>query len=102
MQLKGGETATFEGIPEGVTYTVKETDPSGYWQDLSEAGGTIIGDTAYVIFRNRVPEKPEQPATLIVKKQLAGESPEADKDKEFHFTLTVDLSLIHIYRRRGL
>ena len=90
LQLKGGETATFEGIPEGVTYTVKETDPSGYWQDLSEAGGTIIGDTAYVIFRNRVPEKPEQPATLIVKKQLAGESPEADKDKEFHFTLTVD------------
>ena len=57
---------------------------------MSEAGGTIIGDTAYVIFRNRVPEKPEQPATLIVKKQLAGESPEADKDKEFHFTLTVD------------
>ena len=90
LQLKGGETATFEGIPEGVTYTVKETDPSGYWQDLSEAGGTIIGDTAYVIFRNRVPDEPEQPATLIVKKQLAGESPEADKDKEFHFTLTVD------------
>ena len=26
LQLKGGETATFEGIPEGVTYTVKETD----------------------------------------------------------------------------
>lgn len=90
LQLKGGETATFEGVPEGVTYTVKETDPSGYWQDLSEAGGTIIGDTAYVIFRNRVPDEPEQPATLIVKKQLAGESPEADKDKEFHFTLTVD------------
>lgn len=90
LQLKGGQTAKFEGIPEGVTYTVKETDPSGYWQDLSEAGGAIVGDTAYVIFRNRVPEKPEEPAKIRVTKKLAGEYPETDKDKEFQFTLIVD------------
>jgi pilin isopeptide linkage protein len=90
LQLKGGQTAKFEGIPEGVTYTVKETDPSGYWQDLSEAGGTIVGDTAYVIFRNRVPEKPEELAKIRVTKKLAGEYPETDKDKEFQFTLIVD------------
>ena len=87
LQLKGGQTARFEGVPEGVTYTVRETDPAGYRQDLSEAGGTIIGDSAYVIFRNRVPD---EPATLIVTKQLAGDYPEADKDKEFRFTLTID------------
>ena len=87
LQLKGGQTARFEGVPEGVTYTVRETDPAGYRQDLSEAGGTIIGDSAYVIFRNRVPD---EPATLIVTKQLAGDYPEADKEKEFHFTLTID------------
>ena len=90
LQLKGGQTARFDGIPEGVTYTVKETDPAGYWQDLSEAGGTIIGDSAYVVFRNRVPEQPLPPATLIVQKHLAGKYPVADANKEFHFTLAVD------------
>ena len=59
--------------------------PDCLWPDLA-GRKSLSGNT----FRNRVPEKPEQPATLIVKKQLAGESPEADKDKEFHFTLAVD------------
>lgn len=46
------------------------------------------GETALALFRNRVPDKPKQPAALIVTKQLAGEYPEKDTDKEFHFTLT--------------
>lgn len=90
LRLKDGQIARFEGIPEGVTYTVKETDPLGYRQDLSEAGGTIVGDSAYVIFRNRVPDKPEKPAKLTVTKKLAGECPKADQDKKFRFTLTID------------
>ena len=90
LRLKGGQTARFEGIPEGVTYTVKESDPSGYRQDLSEAGGTVVGDSAYVLFRNHAPVEPEKPATLSITKKLAGEYPAADQNKAFHFTLLVD------------
>lgn len=89
LHLKDAQTALFEGIPEGITYTVKETDPSGYLQDLNESSGTIVGDSAYVIFRNHVP-KPEKPAKLRVTKKLAGEYPQSDKNKEFRFTLTID------------
>ena len=89
FQLKHDQTALFSDIPEGTTYVVREVDPSGYRQDLSEAGGTIIGNSAYVTFRNHAPTS-DKPATLRVTKQLAGEYPAADKEKRFHFTLLID------------
>ncbi|MFQ9798465.1 MAG: DUF5979 domain-containing protein [Clostridia bacterium] len=56
-----------------------------------EAAGTIAsGEAAVVKFQNRVPDEAEQPATLRVTKKLEGEYPEAEENKEFHFTLTVD------------
>lgn len=63
-------------------------DAGGYLPAVEEISGVIAGgENALAKFQNRVPDKP---ATLIVTKQLAGDYPEADKDKEFHFTLTID------------
>ena len=67
---------------------MREIDAAGYLPAVEEVSGTIVGgEHALAIFQNRVPE---EPGKLIVTKQLAGEYPEADKDKEFHFTLIVD------------
>ena len=91
LVLKGGQTAVFANLPDGITYTVREIDAAGYLPAITEAAGTIAGgESAVVKFQNRVPDEPEQPATLTVAKQLAGEHPEADENKEFHFTLTID------------
>ena len=88
LVLKAGQTAVFENLPNGITYTVREIDAAGYLPVVEEVSGTIVGgEHALAIFQNRVPE---EPGKLIVTKQLAGEYPEADKDKEFHFTLIVD------------
>ena len=91
LVLKGGQTAIFENLPNGITYTVREIDAAGYLPAITEAAGTIAGgESAVVKFQNRVPDEPEPSATLTVTKKLAGEYPEADKDKEFHFIFTID------------
>lgn len=91
LVLKHGQQAVFDSLPDGVTYTVREVDAGGYLPAVEEISGVIAGgENALAKFQNRVPDKPDEPATLIVTKQLAGNYPEADKDKEFHFTLTID------------
>ena len=88
LVLKAGQAAVFENLPHGITYTVREVDAAGYLPTIEEVSGTIVGgEHAFALFQNRVPE---EPGKLIVTKQLAGEYPEADKEKEFHFTLIVD------------
>lgn len=88
--LKAGQTAVIEGLPHGVEYTVKEVDAAGYLPSFDSASGVIVGgETVTVTFQNRVPEE-EESGKLTVTKQLAGEYPEADQDKEFHFVLIVD------------
>ena len=91
ITLKAGQAAVIEGLPHGVTYTVRETDAAGYLPAVESADGVIVGgETITVTFQNRVPEEGTESGKLTVTKQLAGEYPEADKDKEFHFTLIVD------------
>ncbi len=91
LTLKGGQEAVLANLPDGVTYTVRETDAGNYLPVVEEISGTIVGgENAFALFQNRVPDEPEDPATLIVTKELAGEYPEAAKNKEFHFTLTVN------------
>ncbi|MFQ9798538.1 MAG: DUF5979 domain-containing protein [Clostridia bacterium] len=91
LVLKSGQTAVFTNLPDGIPYTVKEIDAAGYLPAIIEAAGTIAsGEAAVVKFQNRVPDEAEQPATLRVTKKLEGEYPEAEENKEFHFTLTVD------------
>ena len=64
---------------------------AGYLPAVEEISGSIVGgENALARFQNRVPTEPEQLATLIITKKLAGEYPEADENREFHFTLTID------------
>ncbi|MFR5072654.1 MAG: DUF5979 domain-containing protein [Bianqueaceae bacterium] len=84
--LKTGEQKVFENIPNGVTYTVKETNAAGYLATVEEISGAIAsGQNPLILFKNRAPNEPEEPITLSVTKQLAGEYPKADENKEFHF-----------------
>lgn len=80
----------FEELPADLGYTVEETDAGGYIAAVEKAHGAILGgQEAALTFRNIAPEKPEQ-TTIRVTKAVAGEVPEADKDKAFAFTITID------------
>lgn len=53
LTLKGGQSVTFSGIPQGVTYRVDETAANGYTSSSSGASGTIsAGDTKTASFSN--------------------------------------------------
>ena len=70
---------------------MKETNAAGYLATVEEISGAIAsGQNPLILFKNRAPNEPEEPITLSVTKQLAGEYPKADENKEFHFTLLVD------------
>ncbi|MCQ2480435.1 MAG: DUF5979 domain-containing protein, partial [Clostridia bacterium] len=61
VQLKDGESITITGIPEGVKYTVVESDNEGYTVYKTGDVGTIVADqTATASFTN---EKSEVPYT---------------------------------------
>lgn len=89
--LKANESKTFENIPHGVTFTVTETDPAGYEPLINTASGSVVGDhTAEIVFTNKVPETPIETVKLTVKKLLAGELLDSDKERLFTITLTVN------------
>ena len=86
--LKAGGKRGFPDIPHGVAYTMTETDANGYSPDFTTVSGVIAGDRSVTVgFINRV--IPED-LWITVTKQVAGEAPENDKDKLFHFTLTIN------------
>ena len=86
LSLKNGETAVFDGIPAGVTYTVTEDPADGYFQGVTVQSGTIVKEqTAAAAFENY---KPERQTRLIVKKITTGDG--ADLSKEFHFTAVIN------------
>ena len=88
ITLKDGQTAVFENIPVGTTYTVTEDDylPDGYIATMQEVSGTIaVENPAPIVFENNK----QTPQKLLVKKVVAGEVNEQDKDKAFDFTVTI-------------
>lgn len=91
LTLKAGQTAVFDNLPHGVTYTVEEVDAAGYRPTLQGASGTIVGgQTAQVTVLNAPPEAQKPPGKLTVTKVLGGEYPAEEAGREFHFTLIVD------------
>ncbi len=98
FRLKGGESRTAEGLPEGTAFTVTEEDCSadGYVTEKSGDTGVIAaGKELIAIFTNTknitlVPEPEPEPKTgsLTVTKKLAGDAAEADR--AFAFTVTLD------------
>ena len=43
LKLKAGQQAVFEGLPDDITYTVKETDTAGYLPAIEEISGKVVG-----------------------------------------------------------
>ena len=92
LTLSHGETALFENIPTGVTYTVTEHMEEDYIASAFGHRGTIgteISEADFVnIYSPDTP--PETPIKLTVTKRLTGEYPLADLEKEFEMTLILN------------
>lgn len=100
--LKHDESKKATGLPNGVDYTVVESDNSGYTVTKTGDTGTIVGNNeqtaAFTNTRNSTPppdDPPDDPKTgnLTVSKTVAGEG--ADQNKEFSFTVTLSDTTIN-------
>ena len=89
LNLKGGETITINGIPDGTTYEVTETVPTadGYTVDKTvEKGNITNGTTAKATFTNT-----RNVGGLTVTKKTAGNGlDEPSVRKEFDITVTLE------------
>lgn len=91
--LRHGQTAVFEDIPIGVQYRVLETPHPDYVISSDGHQGHITQAGSLAAFVNTYITEPpvgDETVKLTVTKKLAGEFPNADKDKEFTFTLIID------------
>ena len=87
FELKAGESKTIENLPHGVTYTIKETNSKGYWQDASTIIGKIVGgETQESVMTNRKPA--DGTGALTITKEVRG--PDADYNKHFFFEIEID------------
>lgn len=87
IQLKDGETATFETLPNGVSYTVEEIGiPSGYALDEatnnSQSGEITMGTPSAATFTNI-----HQYGDLVISKTVSGEDAPGGK---FVFNITLN------------
>ena len=90
INLRHGQKAVFEDLPEGVTYRVQETDTGGYIPETDSVTGVITaGEEARLDFRNHASED-EGTGRIEVTKELSGEYPQEDLNREFGFTITID------------
>lgn len=93
LTLRHGETALFENIPAGVTYTVTEEETEGYLVSATGHRGTVGEELSTAYFDNVYFESPEllgEPVQLTVTKELAGEFPPSDADRAFEITVFVN------------
>ena len=92
LTLRHGETALFENIPVGVTYTVAEQTEPDYITSSAENQGTVGDGLSEAVFVNTYDPDipPEIPVRLTVTKRLGGEYPAADLEKEFEMTFILN------------
>ncbi|SER05148.1 T surface-antigen of pili [Lachnospiraceae bacterium NE2001] len=84
FSLKNGESASSTGLPEGVTYTVVETEDTGFTTTKSGDTGTISSTTpSTATFTNT-----RKTGNLNVEKILVSDLA-ADSNEEFEFTVTL-------------
>jgi hypothetical protein len=104
FKLKHDESKTATGLPNGVGYTVVESDNRGYTVTKTGDTGSIIGgETVTAAFTNTKnttppPDDPsDDPKTgnLTVSKTVAGNG--ADQNKEFTFTVTLSRKISGTY-----
>ena len=89
VQLADGESATATGLPQGVGYTVAETEVDGFVTSSTGATGTISATASEAVFTNERSE-----GSLTIKKTVSSPSA-ADKEVLFKFTITLDDTTIN-------
>ena len=90
--LKHGQTKSITGLPTSVEYTVEEATASGFVTTKTGDTGTISDTKATAAFTNTRDE-----GGLVVSKSVVSDV-EADKDKDFNFTVTLsDTSINETY-----
>ncbi len=95
--LKHNERKTATGLPEGITYTVTESNNDEYIVESQNAKGSIIAnETVSVLFTNTKNSPELAPLTtgnLSVEKIVSGNA--ADTNKAFTFTVTLSDNTIN-------
>ena len=88
LNLKHNQTALFENIPEGVSYTVVETSANtgGYTASVKDMSGKIIAGTTQAVFNNHKDDDSPSPGSLEIRKTISGAG--ANAAKEFNFMVT--------------
>ena len=88
--LKDGEDVNIEDLPAGLTFTVveEEFNEDGYTSTVNISKGTIPEND--VIQSDFVNEKPVELSTgdIVITNKVTGEG--GDKNKDFHYTITLD------------
>ncbi|MDO4281125.1 MAG: DUF5979 domain-containing protein [Peptococcaceae bacterium] len=91
FSLAHGQRIVLKNLPEGVTYTVEETNAYGHdvSYEKSPSGTIANGKTAAVTVINdkETPPPSKKTGTLEVTKIVGGA--EGEQDKDFHFTVTL-------------
>jgi len=90
FQLRHGQRAVFSGIPVGVGYTVVETPEADYTTFTAGSQGTIVAEGQTADFLNVANYKPPAKDPEIEITKVLVPSDGADRDKEFHFILTLN------------
>ena len=81
--MKGKQTKTIKGLPQGVSYTVVEAIDNQFTAENQQLGGEIAATAGSAAFKNT-----RKAGDLIIKKTV--NSPVAtDETKEFTFTITL-------------
>ncbi|MBR3316438.1 MAG: hypothetical protein IKG21_01270 [Atopobiaceae bacterium] len=83
VSLKGGQSATAEGLPTGVTYEVQERGVSGMNNESEGAAGIISTEGAQAKFTNT-----RRTGDLEVTKEVVSDAA-ADAERAFNFTVTL-------------
>lgn len=99
IKLKHGEKALFTGLPVGILYTVRETPVPGYVISSNNHQGNIPVGGVTALFTNTYDRSALQMGSLSVSKTVTG--PEADKEKNFIFTVTFSDGKIYSYQTDG-
>ena len=90
--IKASETVTFENLPIGTTYTLREIDTGGYTSDGHEVSGTITSPTGKTLdITNHKGEVPPTDWEIDITKTLTDLSQDSSADlaKLFEFTIIV-------------
>ena len=94
LTLKHGQTAVFENLPVGLSYTVEElADDLGYTASTRKITGEIVSSGAAATFTNYKSQSAE-PGSLSVSKAVTG----TDKKDTFTFTVTFNREIDWTYQ----